>query len=212
MSSDSEIAIEHQNVPVAHQGLHSFLYSSEDEHETSPVALEVELDEGLTIVPLVSWCGRPGSAKIAAVYAVLDRQQQTQYVGYSRDVRVSLQGHLAQNGEDACAFVRVQAFKFPKRAEMEELRDRWIADLGNIPPGNGNGDRWAGSIAEAANAVMSPEDRAAYEEKKLKLRKAMADSTLSQPEVETARQQDLRSAVQEDDWSAIVNSQTQETL
>jgi muramoyltetrapeptide carboxypeptidase LdcA involved in peptidoglycan recycling len=63
---------------------------------------------------------------------------------------------------------------------------------------------------------MSAEEQKAYEEKKLKLRKAMADSTLTK-ELETAaksdgeRAKDLEAAVNNDDWSAVIQSQTQET-
>jgi hypothetical protein len=221
MESNQKIAIEHQNVPVAHQGLHSFLYSSDDEHQADGAAersgSETGLEnEGTAIVPLQVWCDRASSAKIAGVYAVLDQQQQTQYIGYSRNVLVSLGGHLAQNGESTCAYVRVQAFKFPKRTEMEALRDAWIAELGSIPPGNHLDSDWASSIGEVAKAVMSAEERQAYEEKKLKLRKAMADTTLTRDleagESPDQRQQNLKSAVQNDDWSTVIQTQTQETL
>ena len=63
---------------------------------------------------------------------------------------------------------------------------------------------------------MSSEERQAYEEKKLKLRKAMADTTLIQ-EVEmrdvseVERRQQLDAAVNHDDWSVVINAQTQET-
>jgi hypothetical protein len=63
---------------------------------------------------------------------------------------------------------------------------------------------------------MSAEEQKAYEEKKLKLRKAMADSTLTK-ELETAaksegeRHPHLEAAVNNDDWSAVIQSQTQET-
>ncbi|HEY9640835.1 MAG TPA: GIY-YIG nuclease family protein [Coleofasciculaceae cyanobacterium] len=233
MESNQDIAIEHQNVPIAHQGLHNFLYSSDDEHQVDaavmPAGLETGLEnDGTAIVPLPTWCDRASSAKIAGVYAVLDSQQQTQYIGYSRNVLVSLGGHLAQNGEDTCAFVRVQAFKFPKRTEMEALRDAWMAELGSVPPGNSPDSDWASSIGEVAKAVMSAEERQVYEEKKLKLRKAMADTSLTreleaqpleeqpdqQPDQQQPdqRQQNLKSAVQNDDWSAVIQTQTQETL
>ncbi len=113
--------------------------------------------------------------------------------------------------------MRVQAFKFPKRQEMEDLRDAWIAELETTPPGNAtDGEMWASTVGEAAKAVMSEAERQAYEEKKLKLRKAMADTTLSR-ELETIdasiaeRQRQLEAAVTNDDWSVIIDAQTQET-
>ena len=35
MESENNTPIEHQNVPAAHQGLHGFLYSSDDEHNVN---------------------------------------------------------------------------------------------------------------------------------------------------------------------------------
>lgn len=205
--------VEHQNVPAEHRGLHDFLYSSENEHGAAEAGA-IDIENGGAIESLQSWCDRATNAKIAGVYAVLDSQQQTQYIGYSRNVLLSLNGHLVQNGE-TCAFVRVEAFKFPKRTEMEALRDTWIAQLDTLPPGNGaEGDRWA-SGGEVAKAAMSEIERNAYEEKKLKLRKAMADDTLHRPEAHPeaidVRQQNLEAAVQNDDWSAVIQTQTQET-
>jgi predicted GIY-YIG superfamily endonuclease len=214
METDKDTAIEHQNVPIEHRSLHDFLYSSEDEHGGGDRLAAIEVANDGAIAPLPTWCDRATNAKIAGVYAVLDSQQQTQYVGYSRNVLLSLNGHLAQNGEKTCAFVRVQAFKFPKRTEMEELQDAWIAELETLPSGNGDeSDRWASSIGEVAKAAMSEAERQEYEEKKLKLRKAMADGTLTQLESQPIdiRQENLRAAVQNDDWSAVIQTQTQET-
>ena len=214
MESENKIAIEHQNVPVAHQGLHSFLYSSDDEHTsvTPSITLEGNVAE---VVPVEDWRSLTNQVKVAGVYAVLDCDRETQYIGYSRDVRQSLEGHIAQNKAEICAFIRVQTFKFPKREAMEALRDEWIAQLDYIPPGNqaaqGN---WATTVGEAARIVMSESDRNNYEEKKLKLRKAMADSNLideleksdRQDSVMAERHQKLEAAVKNDDWSAVIDS------
>lgn len=191
-----EIPVEHQNVPIAHQGLHQFLYSSDDEHGvTAPVAAALTND----ILPLDEWSVLAANAKVAGVYAVFDRQQHPQYVGYSRNVLLSLNGHVTQFGSDICAFVRVHSVKFPKRTEMEELRDRWMAELG-IPNDAAQNEGWASTVGEAAVRAMSEADRAAYEAKKLKLRKAMADSDLSK-----------EADVAGDDWSAVIGKQTEET-
>lgn len=210
METENNLSIEHQNVPVAHQGLHNFLYSSEDEHIAPEVSITPQMaNNGTEIIPLEAWREVATNGKIAGVYAVLDAERSTQYIGYSRNVLLSLNGHVTQNGEQKCAFVRVQPFNFPKRQEMEELRDAWIAELGSIPPGNaGEGGMWASTVGEVAKAVMSDTERQAYEEKKLKLRKAMADTTL----LKEAERVDIgETAVQNDDWSAVINAQTKET-
>ncbi|AFY35904.1 GIY-YIG nuclease family protein [Calothrix sp. PCC 7507] len=218
METENNLPIEHQNVPGNHRGLHDFLYSSDDEHITTQVAVTPDLaNNGAEIQPLAAWCEAFQNTKIAGVYAVLDTERYTQYIGYSRNVLLSLNGHVTKNSEQKCAFVRVQTFKFPKRQEMEDLRDAWIAELDSIPPGNGSdSDLWASTVGEVAKAVMSEVERQVYEEKKLKLRKAMADTTLSHAsETMNAsadeRRSQLEAAVKNDDWSVIIDAQTQET-
>jgi hypothetical protein len=44
-------AIEHQNVPEGHQGLHGFLYGSEDEH-TAAVTTTPSLENSSELMPL----------------------------------------------------------------------------------------------------------------------------------------------------------------
>ncbi|MBD2387168.1 GIY-YIG nuclease family protein [Cylindrospermum sp. FACHB-282] len=217
METQNNLPIEHQSVPVAHQGLHDFLYSSDDEHGATEASITPELaNNGMEIIPLEAWRGIGGNAKIAGVYAVLDNNRRTQYIGYSRNVLLSLNGHVTQNGEQKCAFVRVQTFKFPKRQEMEDLRDAWIAELESTPPGNVADNMWASTVGEVAKAVMSPAELQAYEEKKLKLRKAMADTNLSkeafkEDATEAERRLQLEASVKNDDWSVVIDAQTQET-
>jgi hypothetical protein len=128
----------------------------------------------------------------------------------------SLKGHITQNGTQVCTYIRVKTFKFPKRQEMEALKAAWISELSYTPAGNtGDGDTWASTIGEAAKATMTAAERNAYEEKKLKLRKAMADATLideltaptDQSEIEIQRRQNLEAAVKNDDWSSVIESQ-----
>jgi hypothetical protein len=215
VETDPSIPIEHQNVPQAHQGLHGFLYSSDDEHSAPEPAIADSVLSSNT-VPLIDWCESVGTAKIAGVYSVLNGDRQTQYIGYSRNVALSLRGHLTQLGADICAFVRVQPFDFPKRDDMEALQNSWIAELGTMPPGNGAGQElWATTVGAAAIAAMSAAERQAYDEKKLKLRKAMADGDLSRElaiEEGSDRAEKLEAAVTQDDWSGVVQQQTQETL
>jgi hypothetical protein len=212
-----DLPIEHQNVPTNHQGLHDFLYSAADEHavETTQSQLNLSIDQ---VLPLTDWQSLADNARVAGVYAVLSTAHQTQYVGYSRNVLTSLKGHLAEHGSDVCAYVRVQPFKFPKREEMESLRDAWIAELAVIPTGNtGEGGVWATTVGEIAKAAMSAEQQAAYEEKKLKLRRAMADGALSR-ELDAAaitndqKREQFAAAMTEDNWSAVIKEQTAETI
>ena len=217
MENTPNLQIEHQNVPANHQGLHDFLYSAADEHAVATIQPQLNLASD-RILTLIEWQALSENARVAGVYAVLDATNQTQYVGYSRNVLTSLKGHLAEHGDDVCACVRVQVFKFPKREEMESLRDTWIAELDTVPPGNtGAGGVWATTVGEIAKAAMSEAERVAYEEKKLKLRRAMADSALSR-ELDAAaisneqKRDNFTAAMTDDNWSAVIQEQTAETI
>ncbi len=213
----SDLPIEHQNVPTNHQGLHDFLYSAADEHAVVTSQPQLDLDSN-SVLTLTDWQALAENARVAGVYAVLNSTNQTQYVGYSRNVLTSLKGHLAEHGGEVCALVRVQPFKFPKREEMENLRDSWIAELDAVPPGNtGAGGVWATTVGEIAASAMSEQEKVVYEEKKLKLRRAMADSDLSR-ELDAAalseekKRDNFIAAITDDNWSAVIQEQTAETI
>ena len=217
MENTPDLSIEHQNVPTNHQGLHDFLYSAADEHAVATSQPQLNLDSN-SVLTLTDWQSLAENARIAGVYAVLDSANRTQYVGYSRNVLTSLRGHLAEHGGEVCALVRVQPFKFPKREEMENLRDSWIAELDTVPPGNtGMGGVWATTVGEIASSAMSEQEKAVYEEKKLKLRRAMADSDLSR-ELDAAalsneqKRDNFTAAMTDDNWSAVIQEQTAETI
>lgn len=207
--------VEHQNVPQAHRGLHDFLYSSNDEHSVETSAAPISEQAVEAVLEVKSWCDQIENAKVAGVYTVLDCDRQPQYIGYSRNIVLSLRSHLIQKGAETCAFVRVQPFKFPKRDAMEQLREEWIAMLPSPPTGNLEGG-WEDTVKDAAAQIMSPAEREVYEAKKLKLRHAMADDTLSRTDAQTIeegieKRQALKSAVSEDNWSAMIREQTQDT-
>jgi len=214
MATSKDKSIEHQNVPEAHQGLHDFLYSSEDEHAVTANPPE-QASDGTQVLPLPMWCESSTNAKVAGVYEVLDTERATQYIGYSRNVLRSLSGHMAALGPEVCAYVRVQTFNYPQRQAMETLRDVWLSELDHTPAGNAEASKLWTTVGEAAQATMSVAERSAYEEKKLKLRKAMADTTLTH-ELEASKtsdtkRQQIETALKNDDWSAIIDGQTQET-
>lgn len=210
-------SIEHQNVPVAHRGLHDFLYSSDDEHG-AVTKTTIAVPTGDTVLLFQDWFEVTGDAKVAGVYGVLDCDRQLQYVNISRNVSLSLRAHEAQLGSELCAWVRVMPFRSPKRDEMTALQSAWIAENGATPIGNIDEDNpWAQATGAAAIAAMTPAERAAYEEKKLKLRSAMADSTLNREQASAttdadADRQKMEQAMQSDDWSSVINAQTQDTL
>lgn len=70
------------------------------------------------------------------IYAIFDAVQVLQYVGYSRDVSLSLKQHLVRQPQ-ACYWVKVHTIDRPSRTLLEGGRDAWIAENGSLPSGNG---------------------------------------------------------------------------
>ncbi|MBD2773619.1 GIY-YIG nuclease family protein [Iningainema tapete] len=94
------------------------------------------------------------------VYAIFNQDKLLQYVGYSRDVYLSLKQHLVRQPQH-CYWVKVQTIERPSRAILENIEKAWIAENGTVPPGNGDDkEKWTQPID--AKAVMTPEEQANY--------------------------------------------------
>lgn len=102
-----------------------------------------------------TWAGQVG------VYAIFDGDRTLQYVGYSRDVSLSLKQHLIRRSP-LCHWVKVQTITKPSRTALEGMRDAWIAENGACPPGNADDEAlWAQPID--AKLQMTDAEKAAYE-------------------------------------------------
>lgn len=94
------------------------------------------------------------------VYAIFDQAKVLQYVGYSRDVSLSLKQHLIRKPQE-CYWLKVQTIERPNRAILEEIRDAWIAENGTTPVGNStDAEQWNQPID--AKTQMTPEEQAAF--------------------------------------------------
>jgi hypothetical protein len=69
------------------------------------------------------------------VYAIFDQNQVLQYIGYSRDVLLSLKQHLVRQVQ-SCYWVKAYLVDRPNRTALEATKASWIAEYGT-PPGNG---------------------------------------------------------------------------
>lgn len=69
------------------------------------------------------------------VYAIFDATQTLQFIGYSRDVYLSLKQHLVRQPHH-CHWVKVQTSDRPSRTLLEQIREAWMAEAGGTPPGN----------------------------------------------------------------------------
>ncbi len=94
------------------------------------------------------------------VYAIFDAQKVLQYVGYSRDVSLSLRQHLVRRPQQ-CYWLKVQTIDRPSRTLLEEIRTAWIAENGSTPPGNG-ADEAGWTQAIDAKAQLTPEEKSAF--------------------------------------------------
>jgi hypothetical protein len=81
------------------------------------------------------------------IYAIFDKSQALQFVGYSRDIYLSLKQHLVRQTEH-CYWVKATTIDRPNRTFLESVQSAWIAENGSIPTGNGEAHSlWLDPIA-----------------------------------------------------------------
>jgi hypothetical protein len=94
------------------------------------------------------------------VYAIFNQAQRLQYVGYSRDIALSLKQHLVRQPQ-SCYWLKVQTIERPNRTVLEEIRAAWIAENGEIPAGNAaDAEQWNQPID--AKTRMTTAEQSAY--------------------------------------------------
>lgn len=80
------------------------------------------------------------------VYGIFDDHEILQFIGYSRNVFGSLQQHLVRCPQQ-CYGYRLSLCDRPSRTLLEDIRQAWIAETGQLPPGNGDDfARWTQAI------------------------------------------------------------------
>ncbi|MFB2936503.1 GIY-YIG nuclease family protein [Aerosakkonemataceae cyanobacterium BLCC-F154] len=100
------------------------------------------------------------SSKIG-VYAIFDRAKTLQFVGYSRDVYLSLKQHLVRQPQ-SCYWLKLQTIEKPNRTILENMMNNWIAENGTIPVGNDTDKtKWTDPID--VKFLMTDEEKANYE-------------------------------------------------
>jgi len=104
------------------------------------------------------------SGKIGA-YAIFSEDQTLQYVGYSRDIFLSLKQHLIRQPRH-CYWFKTQFVEKPNRTLLESIRNDWIAENGSAPLGNGPEQaKWEQAID--VKAAMTPEELNQYNDPQL---------------------------------------------
>lgn len=110
------------------------------------------------------------------VYAIFDGEKSLCYVGYSRDVYLSLKQHLIRQPSH-CHWFKLETIARPSRKVLDEIASAWIAENGSIPMGNDTQQQlWTEPID--ANPAMTESEKAQYqqseESKQIKIRKQVA--------------------------------------
>jgi hypothetical protein len=94
------------------------------------------------------------------VYAIFDQAKILQFIGYSRDVSLSLKQHLVRQPE-GCYWLKVETIDRPSRTILEEIREAWILENGATPVGNGAEEAiWNQPID--AKVKMTEDEKKAY--------------------------------------------------
>ena len=99
---------------------------------------KISLLSSLEYIPYLNGSGYIAKElqKKIGVYAIFDSDKVLQFVGYSRDIYLSLKQHLVRQPQ-GCRWLKVQTITRPSRAILEGIRQAWIEENGTIPPGNG---------------------------------------------------------------------------
>jgi hypothetical protein len=69
------------------------------------------------------------------VYAIFNQDKILKFIGYSRDIYLSLKQHLVRQPNE-CYWVKAQVIERPNRTLLEDIKTSWIEESGTIPVGN----------------------------------------------------------------------------
>jgi len=110
------------------------------------------------------------------VYAIFNQEKIMQYVGYSRDVYLSLKQHLIRQPQ-SCYWIKLQTIDRPSRKILDDIATAWISENGITPEGNDSKiSVWNDPID--ANPTMTEEEKAQYQQSdelgQTKIRKKVA--------------------------------------
>jgi hypothetical protein len=118
--------------------------------------------DSLELLPYINESGElPQSLQNQiGIYAIFDQSQALQFVGYSRDIYLSLKQHLVRQPEH-CYGVKATTIDRPNRTFLESVQSAWIAENGSVPTGNGEAHPlWLDPIA--TNYAMTAAESAGF--------------------------------------------------
>lgn len=143
-----------------------------------PLETEISVLENLEFLPYLDDQGLLDenlSGKIG-IYAIFGQNKNLQFVGYSRDIYLSLKQHLVRQ-PNKCYWLKRQTIDRPSRSILEATKQQWIAENNAIPEGNDEEENiWTQPID--AKLTMTEEDKNNYASSdglgQMKLLKAIA--------------------------------------
>ncbi len=95
------------------------------------------------------------------VYAIFNQDKELQFIGYSRDIYVSLKQHLVRQ-PNQCYWLKAETISRPSRTILEEKRQAWIKENGIIPLGNASEEaKWNQAID--AKVSMTEAEKQEYQ-------------------------------------------------
>ena len=96
------------------------------------------------------------------VYAIFDHEKTLQYVGYSRDIYLSLKQHLVRQPQN-CYWIKLKTIARPSRKILEDIANNWIVENGRTPVGNDEAQAtWTQAID--AKVTMTEEEKVQYQQ------------------------------------------------
>ncbi|NCO75390.1 MAG: GIY-YIG nuclease family protein [Cyanobacteria bacterium] len=95
------------------------------------------------------------------IYAIFNEDKILEYVGYSRNLFMSLKQHLVRQ-PDKCYWLKFYLIPRPSRTILEEIRSNWLTENINLPKGNNEEENlWIQPID--AKLTMTEEDKIEYQ-------------------------------------------------
>ncbi|MBD2137585.1 GIY-YIG nuclease family protein [Anabaena sp. FACHB-1237] len=99
--------------------------------------------------------------KKIGVYAIFNQDKHLEFIGYSRDVYLSLKQHLVRLPEK-CYWLKFVVIERPNRSILEDITKMWIEENGTIPQGNAQDkEKWHDPIN--VTLLMTETERNNYE-------------------------------------------------
>jgi hypothetical protein len=127
-----------------------------------PLETEIPVLDNLEFLPYLDAQGLLDenlSGKIG-IYAIFDQDKNLKFVGYSRDIYLSLKQHLVRQ-PNKCYWLKRQTIERPSRSILEATKQQWITENNAISEGNGEQENlWTQPID--AKLTMTDEDKLNY--------------------------------------------------